>query len=76
MDHQIFERAIQKRKDSVEHAISSAEVEYRELVAEVRVYNDAVYSCMEKEFRTVKTLSKELERASHVTREKKKRTGP
>lgn len=72
MDHEIFERAIQKRKEALEESIRSAEAEYRNLVAEVRDYNNDVYSCMEKEFRTVKTLSNELV-SCHVTREKKKR---
>ena len=72
MDFEIFERALQKRKGSVEQSIRSAQAEYRELMAEVRVYNDDVYSCMEKEFRTVKALSNELA-SYHVTREKKKR---
>ncbi len=73
MDYGIFERAVQKRKESLEQSIRSAETEYRELMAEVRVYNHDVYSCMEKEFRTVKALSNEL-LSCHVTREKKKRT--
>ena len=72
MDFEISERALQNRKGSIEQSIRSAETEYRELVAEVRVYNHDFYSCMEKEFRTVKALPNELA-SCHVTREKKKR---
>ena len=72
MDFEISERALQKRKGSIEQSIRSAETEYRELVAEVRVYNHDFYSCIDKEFRTVKALPNELA-SSHVTGEKKKR---
>ena len=71
--HDIIERTIQKRKGGVEQSLRLAEAEYRELIAEVRVYNGNLYSCQEKEFRTVKALSNELA-SCHVTREKKKRT--
>lgn len=71
--HAIMEMALQKRKGSVEQSIRSAEAEYRELVAEVRVYNGNMYTCMKKEFETVKSLQNELV-SNHVTREKQKRT--
>ena len=71
--HDIIERTIQIRKGGLEQSLRSAEAEYRELIAEVRVYNKDFYSYQEKEFRTVKTLCNELA-SCHVTREKKKRT--
>ncbi len=71
--HETIEKTLQKRKGSVEQFIRSAEAEYRELVAEVRVYNDNMYSCMKKEFETVKSLPNELV-PGHVTREKQKHT--
>ena len=65
---------LSEKKGSIEQSIHNAEGEFRELIKEVRVYNDSIHSWMEKEFETVKTLPDELERvSSHVTNKKKRK---